>query len=63
MSNYSYLIHRAVKFAKPSRVMLHLLDRDLADAGVWIPQSASAPNDAGARTTIKRVMQDVLRVA
>lgn len=63
MSDYSYLIHRAVKFAKPSRLMMSLVDRDLAETGVLIPQTPSVGVAAGARTTVKRVMHDVLGVA
>ena len=63
MSHYSYLMHRAAKVTRASRLELRLLDRDLADAGVHIPWTALVRADAATRGIVIRVIQDVLRAA
>ena len=63
MSRYAYLMHRASKFAKPSKAELRLIDRDLADAGVHIPWCHAFDADEAAIVIMQRVMHDVLEAA
>jgi len=63
MRRHSYLIHRASKFGKPSRVELRLIDGDLAAAGVHIYWTHSYDPDASAVIITRRVMNDVLDAA
>ena len=63
MSYDPYLAHRALKRPRVSRFELRLLDRDLADAGVHIPWTASVCPDEKTRTFILRTMSDALNAA
>jgi hypothetical protein len=63
MSNHSYLIHRAAKGLRASRLELHLLDRDLAEYGVQIPWTVCVRADAATRVLVLRVVRDVLNAA
>jgi hypothetical protein len=63
MSAHSYLIHRASKLARPSKVELRLIDRDLAEAGVHLPWTVAYDADAAVIVIARRVMNDVLEAA
>lgn len=63
MRQDSYLLHRASKYSKPSRVELRLIDGDLAAAGVHIYWTHAYNADESAVIITQRVMHDVLDAA
>ena len=63
MLRNAYLLHRASKRPRASRAELHLIDSDLADAGVLIPWTTLVTNDDLASRIALRVIQDVLDAA
>ena len=63
MTRMSYLIHRASKRARPSALELHLLDSDLAAAGIQIPWTPTVRADASACIIVVREVHDVLNAA
>lgn len=60
---HDYLIHRATKRIRASRLELRLLDMDLAEIGVHIPWAAVLSADAAMSDRVLKMVQDVLNAA
>ena len=63
MTDFAYLMHRAAKLRKPTRLELTLLDRDLEDAGIAIPWGVGVCADPVTQALITVVMRATLSAA